>query len=145
MTKRQQALGFSLIEMLIAVALVGVLAAVAYPQYETFLKQNRRADAMTELSNLIMEMEQYRSPRNSYLGAAAGGGDTGAINETLLMELDDDVSKFYTITIKSASRSTFELEAKPIGSQADDSCGTITVGNNGYFNYSSGTATECIE
>lgn len=145
MTKRQKALGFSLIELLIAIAILGVLASVAYPQYELFLKQARRADAMTELSNLIMEMEQYRAPRNSYLGAAVGGGDTGAINESLLMTIDDDVSSFYTITIKSATRSTFELEAKPIGTQASDDCGTITVSNSGYFTYSAGTATQCVE
>lgn len=136
--------GFSLIELLIAVAIVGVLSALAIPQYESFLQQSRRADAMTELSSLIMEMEQHRSSQNSYLGAAANG-DVGAINETLLMELDDDVQLFYEITIKSATRSTFELQAEPINAQADDACGTITIGTNGYFQYSSGTATQCVE
>lgn len=135
MTKYNRSQGFSLIELLIALVIIGILSGVAYPSYEEFLRQTRRADAMAQLVELTLEMEQFRSSTNSYEGAATGGGDIGVPDENLLMALDENIGNYYDIIIFAASRDSYMLQATPKNVQDDDVCGVITIGMNGDFNY----------
>ena len=114
--------GFSLIELMIAVAIIGVLGFVAYPQYQAFLQQGNRADALEQLTSLELEMRQFYFENTTYKGLASGGGDTGTPSSTLLMELDDSVTDFYTITISAADKHSFQLKAVPKSSQSNDIC-----------------------
>jgi len=127
--------GFSLIELMIGVAIVGILGVVAYPSYQDFIRTGNRADVMGQLVELTLEMEQFRASRNSYLGAASGGSDIGTPDPNLIMALDENVIRNYTITISAADRDSYMLSAIPKGMQAEDVCGTITIGVNGDFNY----------
>ncbi|GAA3941873.1 type IV pilin protein [Litoribacillus peritrichatus] len=128
--------GFSLIELMIAIAIIGVLGFVAYPQYQLFLQQGNRADALEQLTALELEMRQYYFENTTYKGLASGGGDTGTPSSTLLMELDDSITNLYTITISAADKHSFQLKAVPKNSQSSDICGTITIGLNGTLEYS---------
>lgn len=128
--------GFSLIELMIVVAIIGLLGAIAYPQYQVFLKNTNRADVMEQLTALELEMRQYYFENTSYQGLASGGGDTGTPSENLLMALDESVIDSYTITISAADKHSFQLKAVPKGAQVDDICGTITIGLNGTLEYS---------
>lgn len=62
--------GFTLIELMIVVAIVGILAAVAYPMYTDQIRKSKRADARTELLNLLQQQERYLTQRNTYLAVA---------------------------------------------------------------------------
>ncbi|MFC3152184.1 type IV pilin protein [Litoribrevibacter euphylliae] len=127
--------GFSLVELMIGVVIIGILGVVAFPSYQEFIRTGNRADAMGQLVELTIEMEQFRASNNTYAGAAQGGGDTGTPDSDLLMELDEYVTNNYTVTILAADRDSFMLRAVPVGMQEDDVCGTITIGLNGDFNY----------
>lgn len=119
---KQAQRGFSLIELMIVVAVIGILAAIAYPSYQENVRSTRRADAQGALMAFAAAMERYRTENGTYEKAATGGADTGAPLATLFPSeapLDGSV-KFYDLEIKEAKRNSYILEAIPKGIQSDD-------------------------
>lgn len=83
--------GFSLIELMVALAVIGILAAVAYPAYTSFMQRGRRADAAAVLTVVVQAQERYRSNRSTY---ASSLSDLG-------LQADDlaKVAKHYTVAL----------------------------------------------
>ncbi len=73
MPKRQQQ-GFSLIELMIVVAIIAILAGVAYPSYQQYVRRTAIADAELALNGLAQAMERHRAQTGSYAGAADANG-----------------------------------------------------------------------
>lgn len=114
-------LGFTLIELMIVVAIVGILSAVAYPSYTEYVRRGHRADARAGL----LQAQQW-------LERAATA--TGAYPTTLPATLTwaNDATKRYTISIGGpATTSSFTLTATPKGAQVGDKCGNFTVTHTG--------------
>ncbi|MDH4054590.1 MAG: prepilin-type N-terminal cleavage/methylation domain-containing protein, partial [Gammaproteobacteria bacterium] len=74
--KRQT--GVSLLELLVVVTIIGIIAAVAYPSYQESVRKSRRAECAGALAGLGNAMERFFTVNSTYLGAAAGGANTGA-------------------------------------------------------------------
>lgn len=123
--------GFSLIELMIVVLILGILAAFAYPSYRDNVLDSRRAECSGTLSALANAMERFYSVNGSYLGAAAGGANTGAPAVFGAACPADGGDATYNLTIAAATASTFQLQAAPVGPQADDDCGTLSLTNTG--------------
>ena len=72
--------GFSLIEMMIVVAIVGILVSIAYPAYTNSLLKGRRAEARTALAELLQQQARYMTQNNVYLAftTASSGATTPA-------------------------------------------------------------------
>ncbi|KRW81882.1 type IV pilin protein [Marinobacter sp. P4B1] len=124
--------GFTLIELMIVVAIIGILAAIAFPSYQNYVTKTRRADAQAALTGFATAMERYYTDnRNTYLGAADGGADKGAPASTLFPSEAplDGATKYYNLTIDDATRNSYRLQATPKGAQAGD--GNLQLLSNG--------------
>lgn len=64
----RRSLGFTLIELMIAVAIVGILAGIAYPAYNDAIRKSRRAQAKADLAELSQRAERWYTAKNSYAG-----------------------------------------------------------------------------
>jgi type IV pilus assembly protein PilE len=119
-------LGFTLIELMIVVVIVGILVAVAYPSYQNQVRQTRRADGKAALLETAQRLERCFTRFNSYAnggcGIAAelgGGGVTSA-------------EGWYLITDGNPGAATFSLVATPQDAQATDTrCGNLTLTHTG--------------
>jgi type IV pilus assembly protein PilE len=140
--KQRQQDGFTLIELMIVVAILGILAAIAIPSYQDSVRKSRRADAKGALMGLANAMERHFTTTNSYLGAAgtnATPADTGAPRIYAPKSPVDGSPKYYNLTINTATASTYILYAAPITTaasgdsiaQKNDKCGTLTLSNTG--------------
>lgn len=76
MTTRRFARGFTLIELMIVVAVIAILAAIAYPAYTDSILKGRRAQARTAILEMIQQQERYMTQRNTYLKFTNTGGTT---------------------------------------------------------------------
>lgn len=130
--------GVTLIELLITVAIMGILGSIAYPSYTTFVQQSNRAEAQKELLQLANLMEQYFSDHRTYTDELT---DLGKSDDTYLTE-----SGNYTMSASiSGAGTTYTLTAtvKSGSSQAGDSeCATMSVDQTGQ---KTATNTTCWE
>jgi type IV pilus assembly protein PilE len=131
--KYSRLFGFTLIEVLIALAIVAILAAIAFPSYMDQIRKSRRGDAMEGLQRILMAQEKWRANHTAYTAALTGDhcGDTDAANNTGLCIPDSSDNGHYTLAISAASATGFTATATPAGTQADDRCGTFAANQDG--------------
>lgn len=132
--------GFTLMELMIVVTIIGILAAIAYPSYQDQVRKSRRADCEGAIVGLGNAMERFYSVNNTYLGAAAGGANTGAPAIYATSCPVDGNTAYYNMTIQAATASTYSLQAVPLGVQLNDRCGTLTLTNTGLKGITGATA-----
>ena len=115
--------GFTLIELMIAVVIVGILLAVALPSFMDSMRKGRRSEAFTALSAIQQSQERWRSNRAAYTTPLADLGVTSAVSTP---------GGYYTLSIVSASATGYILKAVGSGSQLNDGqCANLSIELNG--------------
>ena len=142
-------LGFSLAELMIVVAIVGILAAIAYPSYQESVRKTRRADARAGMVELAQWMERFYTENHRYDQTNDATPVAVSPPTKLTQSPKEGTTKYYNITLSNLAQNTFTINAAPIsgGAQADDKCGTLTLKHTGERNVSGAhtgvTADDC--
>lgn len=115
--------GFTLLELLVAVAIVGILAAVAYPSYQEQVRKSRRAEAQSFLMAVAGRQQQFLLDTRSYAVTVAAIG----------VPVPVSVASNYTLAIAVAAGPppTYTVTATPSGTQAGEACGTLSIDQAG--------------
>jgi type IV pilus assembly protein PilE len=137
--------GFTLIELMITVAIIGILAAIAYPQYSNYVMRSRRTDAKTALLGVASSEEQFFSMNNQYSQVPTNLGYAGA---AFPVNVITSGKAYYQLTVTiNVGGTTYSASATPVagGPQAADPCGTFAIDQSGAQTVSGAslTAAEC--
>jgi type IV pilus assembly protein PilE len=117
--------GFTLLELLMAIAVIGILAAIAIPSYQLQMQKSRRTDAMSALSALHIEMEKFRG--NCTLYPNTVGNADNCAGRTIDFSATSNEG-FYNLSITAATANSYTLSADPTGVQVDDTgCDPMTI------------------
>ncbi|MFY7698142.1 MAG: type IV pilin protein [Legionella sp.] len=122
-------LGFTLMELMIVVAIVGILVAIAYPSYVNYLYKSRRSDAINALSQTQVSLERCYAVSFSYTGC------------TNISSTFDSPQGFYRINA-DLSNTAYTLTATPIGVQSSDLLCTSLILNQANVKTATGSATN---
>src|SRR5690606_36585509 len=117
--------GFSLIELMIVVAIIAILASIALPSYNEHQRKARRTAGAACVSAVAQALERYYTTALTYVGAPAAS--------TLDDRCEPEVLQYYTIgtTIAAAKPREYTVSATPKGKQSGDSCGTLSINQAG--------------
>ena len=109
-TKKAQK-GFTLIELMIVVAIIGILAAIAMPSYTQYVRRGKAAEATSTLADLKNRMEQYFQDNKTY---ANTGGLTAPCSPAA------GVAKYFSYSCTTQTATNFTLTASPVSGQGVD-------------------------
>lgn len=134
--------GFTLMELMIVVAVIGILAAIALPSYWNSVMKSRRTTAQTALLDLASREERYYTANNAYtsdltlLGFPAG---------TSVAVPDNSSNHYYDVSVTvPTNAASFSLQAAPAGTQAKDTaCATFTYNSSGVRGITGNSTTPC--
>jgi type IV pilus assembly protein PilE len=144
--------GFTLIELMVTVAIVGILAAVAYPSYLQYIIKSNRSAAESFMLSLGSQEEKFLLDSRRYFCTVTGGCTNVLTSVTTpSFSVPSDVAKSYTISIAAPDTTgapSFTITATPIGNQlaGDTKCKNLTLDQNGTKGINGGTSstvTDC--
>jgi len=119
--------GLTLVEVMIVVAIIGILAAVAYPSYQEYVRRAARGDAQADMMEIAQNLERFFTLNNQYAATRAGAAYVLPINQS---PRSGGARYNFNIAFNAAGQG-FVLQAVPTAAQAADACGTLTLTQTG--------------
>lgn len=131
-THHSHSRGFTLIELLVVVTIIGIISAVALPQYQQYMAKSRRVDTGTVLSTAAAFMQQFQETNN---GSYQRGGAAPELPVALRTSPPNATGNavMYNITVTTPTANTFLLTATPRadGPMGTSECGSLTLDQRG--------------
>jgi type IV pilus assembly protein PilE len=118
--------GFTLIELMITVAVIAILASIALPAYNDSVRKGRRGQAKADLVELAQTLERHYTVNGRYDANRNGSAYTLPITQS-----PKTGTAYYNIAASTRTQTAFTLTATPTGAQTSDSCGTLTIDQAG--------------
>ena len=117
--------GFTLIELIITIAIIGILAGIAYPSYTESVNRAKRAQAQTAIVSLAQAMERVFTRNNSYAAATLGSGATDIFPSAV----PATGTQFYTLSLSNLTATGYTITATRLAgsAMASDKCGNYTL------------------
>ena len=138
--------GFTLMELMIVLVIVGILVAIAAPSYTNYVMRSNRAVAKAKLLEIAARQESYFADNKQYTSNLTKLGylaDTVGVDRDYKLTSAGAAGAVYTIVAVTPTPTTFTLNATPINSQIDDTqCSAISVDSTGKR---SGSTSVCWE
>ncbi len=135
MLTRQKAGGFTLIEVMVVVAILGILTAIALPMYQESTRKSRRSEAMRELMELASRQERFYAQNSTYTNDITSELGLNWTSDTVPPETTNGL---YQLSVDECAEEAagdfsrcYVLLATPQGDQAKDKCGTLSVDSLG--------------
>jgi len=121
--------GFTLIELMVVVAVVAILASIAIPSYQEQVRKSRRAQAKADLVEYMQGAERFFTVNNTYVGYALPNAQSPR---------EAGATARYTLAASTQTATQMVLTATAVGAQAGDRCGDLSVSNTGLKTESGG-------
>ncbi len=134
MNFRTHTRGFTLIELMIVITIIGILAVIAYPSYTRQVQKSRRAQAKADLVELASGLEREFTANRNYTGYTLAFANSPR---------DAGATVAYNIVLDNVTATTYRLTANATGPQTTDLCGNLTLTNTGVKTHSAGDGPTC--
>lgn len=121
--------GFTLIELMITVAIIGILASIAYPSYTQYVQRANRAEARAMLLENAQFLERNYTTANRY-DETSGGADIDDASLPRPQSPENGAAR-YNISFAAQTAQSYTLRAVPTGTMTGDACATLTLANTG--------------
>ena len=124
--------GFTLTELIVVVAIVGILAAIGLPMYSDYSRTSKRADAQQSLLRMAQLQERYFTERNTYAPQTSDLGYSDAPPNAANLAVSNE--EFWALSVVPPAGPpylTYTLRAVPNGTHSDPECAAITVDSTG--------------
>lgn len=125
--------GFTLMELMVVIAIIGVLAGVGYPSYSSYITKGKRSDAKAALALLQMAQEKYRANNPSY----------GTLTQININATSPD--GYYTIAVPTNTSTAYSATATPLAPFTDSDCGVFAVNQTGEVVSTTQTTTTKVK
>ena len=143
--KRKSQSGFTLIELMIAAAIVAILVAIAYPSYRDSITKGRRAEGRTALLELMQQQERFMTQRNTYASWTTPGATTGSAASFKTFSGDSAAAGAYLISATDCDGGTDAAKLREcvmlnaVPRVADAQAGTLQLSSTGQKTCAGGT------